>query len=363
MKFDFLTLHPEAFGLDLSDLSLKVASLKKTAKGLKLESFGEFPIREGLVSQGEIQNEEELSRLIGQSVRSLKLQTSFVVASLPEEKAFLQVIQLPQMKQEEIKGAVAFEAENYIPYPVDTVYLDSEFVPPLKNSLDHMAVLVAALPKAIVDSYMSCFTKAGLSPRILEIESLATARALVPQETATSPILLLDMGATRTGFAVFAGKSLRFTASIPVSGFGLTQALSQSLSLPVQEAEELKKTQGIVSLRDISRRETEPLMPLLSDLVKEVRKYMGYYESHASHQHLTQEEKRIKKVFLAGGGANLAGLSEFLSKELEASVVQGNPWVNIFEESLKELPPLPFDQSLKYATSLGLALAGLRSHD
>ncbi|MDP2664491.1 MAG: pilus assembly protein PilM, partial [bacterium] len=108
MKFDFLTLHPEAFGLDLSDLSLKVASLKKTAKGLKLESFGEFPIPEGLVSQGEIQNEEELSRLIGQAVRSLKLQTSFVVASLPEEKAFLQVIQLPQMKQEEIKGAVAF---------------------------------------------------------------------------------------------------------------------------------------------------------------------------------------------------------------------------------------------------------------
>ncbi|MDO8577315.1 MAG: type IV pilus assembly protein PilM [Candidatus Wildermuthbacteria bacterium] len=353
MKFDFLTLHPEAFGLDLSDLSLKVAKLKKTTKGFKLESFGEFPIPEGLVLQGEIKNEEALSRLIGEAVHSLKLQTSFVAASLPEEKAFLQVIQLPQMKQEEIKGAVAFEAENYIPYPVDTVYLDSEFVPPLKNGLDHMDVLVAALPKAIVDSYVSCFTKAGLFPRVLEIESLATARALVPQETAASPILLLDMGATRTGFAVFAGKSLRFTASIPVSGFGLTQALSQSLSLSAKDAEELKKTQGI----------GEPLMPLLSDLVKEVRKYMGYYESHASHQHLAQEEKRIKKVFLTGGGANLAGLVEFLSKELETSVVQGNPWVNIFEESLKELPPLPFDQSLKYATSLGLALAGLRPHD
>lgn len=349
MKFDFLTLHPEAFGLDLSDLSLKVAKLKRTAKGLKLESFGEFPIPEGLILQGEIKNEEELSRLIGEAVRSLSLQTSFVVASLPEEKAFLQIIQLPQMKQGEIKNAVVFEAENYIPYPVDTVYLDSEFVPPLKDSLDHMDVLVAALPKAIVDSYMNCFSKAGLFPRVLEIESLATARALVPQETASSPVLLLDMGATRTGFAVFAGKSLRFTASIPVSGFGLTQALSQSLSVSPQEAEEIKRTQGMA----------EPLMPLLSDLAKEVRKYMGYYESHASHQHLAQDEKRIKKVFLAGGGANLAGLSEFLSKELEASVVQGNPWVNIFEESLKEIPPLPFDQSLKYTTSLGLALAGL----
>lgn len=351
MKFDFLTLHPEAFGLDLSDLSLKIAKLKKTGKGLQLSSFGEFPIPEGLVSQGEIKNEDELAKIIREAVHSLKLQTSFVAASLPEEKAFLQVIQLPQMKQAEIKGAVAFEAENYIPYPVDTVYLDSEFVTPLKNSLDHMDVLVAALPKAIVDSYMSCFVKAGLSPRVLEIESLATARALVPQETAASPVLLLDMGATRTGFAVFAGKSLRFTASIPVSGFQLTQTLAQSLSLSAEEAEELKKTQGIA----------ESLMPLLSDLAKEVRKYMGYYESHASHQHLTQEEKRIKKVFLAGGGANLAGLVEFLSKELETSVIQGNPWVNIFGQPPKELPTLPFDQSLKYTTSLGLALRGLKS--
>ena len=151
MKLDFLTLYPEAFGLDVSDRSFKIAKLKKTRNGYQLSSFGEFPLPEGLIAQGEIQNEDEVARLLKEAVRSLKLQTPFVVSSLPEEKAFLQVLQLPKMKEAEVKQAVLFEAENYIPYSIDTVYLDSMYVPPLKNSLDHMDVLLAALPKSVVD--------------------------------------------------------------------------------------------------------------------------------------------------------------------------------------------------------------------
>lgn len=320
MNLDFLTLYPQAFGLDLSDLSLKIANLKKTKKGLRLVSYGEWQIPQGLIVQGEIKNEDEVAAIIKNAVHSLKL-PPFAAASLPEEKAFLQVIQLPKLKQEEIKGAATFEAENYIPFPVDTVYLDAREVSPIKNSLDHMDVLLAAHPKQIVDSYLSCLTKAGLVPKVLEIESLATARALVEKETSDFPILLLDLGATRTGFAVFAGKSLRFTASIPFTG---TQ----------QE-----------------------------ELVPQIRKYMGYYESHAIHQHLTHEEKNVRQVLLAGGQANIAGLKEFLQKELEKPVSLGNPWVNIFEQNPAELPPMPFSQSLQYATALGLALRGLSSND
>ncbi|MDP2637091.1 MAG: type IV pilus assembly protein PilM [bacterium] len=353
MRLDFLTLYPEAFGLDVSDRSFKIAKLKKTRNGFQLSSFGEFSLPEGLILQGEIQNEDEVARLLKEAVRSLSLQTPFVVSSLPEEKAFLQVLQLPQMKQAEVRQAVLFEAENYIPYSIDTVYLDSEYIPPLKNGLDHMDVLLAALPRTVVDSYVSCFTKAGLTARVLEIESLATARSLVSEETAEVPVLLLDMGATRTGFAVFAGKSLRFTASIPVSGMQFTKAIAAALSLPEQEAEEVKKTQGI----------QEPLFPLLQTLLQEVKRYMGYYESHSSHQHLQKEEKRIRKIVLAGGGANLKGLSEFFQKELEVPLEIGNPWVNIFKKEQKELPPLPFDQSLQYTTALGLALRGMNSHD
>ncbi|NVM20025.1 MAG: hypothetical protein HWN80_20155, partial [Candidatus Lokiarchaeota archaeon] len=44
---ELLTLKPEAFGLDISDLSLKIIQLKKTRNFFDLVSFGETEIKPG----------------------------------------------------------------------------------------------------------------------------------------------------------------------------------------------------------------------------------------------------------------------------------------------------------------------------
>src|SRR4030042_6291945 len=133
---EFLNLKPEVFGLDISDLSLKIAKLKKRGKSLTLSSFGEEEIKPGIMKEGEIQDENELSKIIKEGLKKVKgekLKTKYVIASLPEEKAFLQVIQLPKMPEEDLKSAVVYEAENYIPLPIEEVYLDSQIVPALHD--------------------------------------------------------------------------------------------------------------------------------------------------------------------------------------------------------------------------------------
>lgn len=365
MQFDILTLHPEAFGLDLSDFSLKIAKLKRTAKGIVLASFGEFPVPEGLMEQGEIKKEKELQTVIQnalQKVQGEKLQTKRVIASLPEEKAFLRVIQLPKLKPEEVAQAVVFQAENYIPYSLETVYLDSQVVHPLKNHLDHTDVLLASLSRTTVNAHLSLLQGAGLQVQALEIESLAQARALVHKESSLVPLLLVDLGATRTSFIVFAGTSLRFTASLPISSQEFTHAVARAMGVDADKAEELKRTHGLDSKEDPEGRQVlQALTPSLRQLVLQIKKYLDYYETHATHQHMTKEEKEIKKIILAGGGANLKGLPEFLAKELKAQTLQGNPWVNILQTPPKVLPPLSFEESLRYSTALGLALRGLNS--
>jgi len=94
----------------------------------------------------------------------------------------LQVIQMPKMDEEELRLAVPLEAENHIPMPISEVYLDFQVIPPIKDYFNHIEVLIVAMPKKIVDSYVSCFKKAGLIPLILEAESEAIARALVKKE-------------------------------------------------------------------------------------------------------------------------------------------------------------------------------------
>ena len=49
---------------------------------------------------------------------------------------------------------------------------------------------------------------------------------------------------------------------------------------------------------------------------------------------------------------------EFLNENFDMPVVCGNPWVNILKSSLKEIPELSYEESLAYATVLGLASRG-----
>ncbi len=357
---EFLSLKQSAFGLDISDLSLKIAKLEKVGDRVELVSFGEEKVPEGLVSAGEIIKEDELASTIAHflpKVHGRPLNTTYAVVSLPEEKAFLQVVQLPLLYGKELEQAIRFEAENYIPFPMDSVYLDYQVVPPLSNHIDHTDVLLVAIPKPTVDSYVSVLLKAGLKPVALELESLSISRALFLQKTSPSTTLILDFGATRTGFVVFSGKSPRFTVSIPVSSSQLTDALMAVLRIDRNEAEKLKDQYGVAPLKEKGANAVrEALNPVLKELAGKVKQYMDYYGSHASHEHLQKENQRITHISLCGGGALLKGFPEFLSQELKVEVSVGNPWVNILSEKITHIPPLSFEDSLAYATVLGLAL-------
>jgi len=361
---EFLTLRPKAFGLDISDLSLKIIKLEKKRGSLGLSFFGEQTIKPGIIKEGEIKDEKALVENIEKAlskVKGKKLKTKYVIASLPEEKAFLQVIQMPRMSAEDLKSAVIYEAENYIPLPIEEVYLSSQIIPPVYNHLDHLDVLIAALPKKTVDSYVSCLKKAGLAPTVLEIESQAIARALVKNGVSPTPLLLIDFGATRTSFIVFSGYSLRFTSSIPVSSQSFTEAISKILKIDIKEAEKLKMKYGLGTEDKKEGKEIfEAITPPLTDLIEQIQKHLSFYQTHARHEHLPPDGKGVKGILLCGGGANLKGLTDFLSSELKIPVSLGNPWINILPKPLKEVPELPYRESLRYTTALGLALRGIK---
>lgn len=357
MFLDALTLKPEVFGLDISDLSLKIIKLKRRGKFLRLVSFGETKIKAGIIEGGEIKNEDALSEAIKEAMNKVageRLKTKHVVASLPEEKAFLQVIQLPFLREEEAKKAAYFEAENHIPLPLEQVYIDSQVILPIFNHLDHTDVLIAAIPQKTADPYLSVLKKAGLNPVALEIESQAVSRALIKREESPKPLLIIDLGATRTSFIIFSGHSLRFTSSRPISCAAFDQALSKALGVDIKKAEELKIKHGIEKKNIL-----DVLYLNLSELVEQIKKYLDYYFDHASHEHIAPGGRGVERVILCGGGANLKGISDFLSLELELNVELGNPWVNILPKPLKEVPGLSYRESLRYTTALGLSLRNL----
>lgn len=329
---EFLTLKTDAFGLDISDLSLKIIKLKKKDKFFDLVCFGKEEIKPGIIEQGEIKDERALAEIIKNALIKIhgeKIKTKYVIASLPEEKSFLQIIQMPIMPIEDLKSAIIYEAENYIPLPIKEAYLDFQIIKPIDKNIAHFDILIAALPKNIVNSYVSCFKMAGLKPLALEIEALAISRALIKDEITTEPVLLIDFGQTKTSFIIFSGNSIKFTSFVLISFQEITEIISQVTKVDLGE----------------------------NDFIKQIKKYLDYYQSHISRKHFSsKEEGGVRKIFLCGGGANLKGLTNFLSQEIGLPVEIGNPWVNVLINSLKKDSELFPKESLGYTTAIGLAL-------
>lgn len=359
----------DAFALNISDTSLKVAQLGNKAGHSSRFIYGQSEIPEGIIEQGEIKKENELADLIKKTISEVKggkIKSKYVAVSLPEEKSFVDVLRLPNLKEGEIEQAVLFEAANYIPIPLDEVYFDFEIVKrsplseisgtaagkaaPPGSSGGSMEVLIAATPKKIVDSYASMLKIAGLKPFFMEVESLSLSRALIKQGVSHRPLLIIDFGQFRTVFVIFADQSLRFSSTIPVASKELDNLLMKQLNISLAEAEKIKQTEGLWGDSKI----LDIIVPVLTDLTEQIKKHLDYYHSHSPLNHVPHF---VEKIVLCGGGANLKGLASFLADALKIRIELGNPWVNVFSAQHKEILPVSLEESVSYATAIGLALS------
>ncbi len=369
-----LSLKSEAFGLDISDFSLKIVKLKKRGCFFDLVCLNQTAIKPGIVIKGEIKKPDKLAAIIKKAIKEVKgekLGTNNAIISLPEEKGFLQIIKMPRLSEEDLKSAIIFEAENHIPLPIEDVYLDYQLISTPESKSNDCNVLMVAFPKKIIDSYVSCLEKANIKPIVLETESLAISRALIKDTTISQPILLIDFGANRSIFIIFADSSIVFTFSIPVSSQGFTEAVARSMKVDLVRAEKLKVEHGLkYGLEETSDKTAkdvfEAIVPSLTDLTEQIKKYFAYYETHMFYEYLPSSSKKsknsslgkskIEKILVCGAGSKLKGLSSYLSNELNMPVLPGDPWVNI---KVKKLP-YPTEEYLSYATALGLALKGIK---
>lgn len=339
-------------GVDVSDRSVKFVEFEKNKGRLRLKKFGEDILEEGIIVNGEIKNKDELVSFL----KKIKQIRGFadVIISLPEEKAFLSLVELPKMGEEEIKTSLSFQIERYVPLKKENIIFDFEITPSSVKS-DHFDVLLLAFPKNLIYDYCEVFERAGFTPLAMELESLSLARSLVPEYN-KEDVLIIDFGKTRTTFDVLRGSSLRFTSTVLLGGRDLEKMIARALGINPFEAEKIKKDFSLMGPRKEDRI-YEAILPILSSLEDEIRKHQGYWQDHLLHQ--SEEKSGIKEIILAGGDANLNGLPEYLSQRLAIPARLGNPWIKVgsFENYV---PEISRRESLAYGIAIGLALRGLR---
>jgi len=348
-------------GLDISDRSMKYLRFKSRG-GLSIDAFGEIDIPAGVIEKGEIQQEDKLIQLFATwfSREKKRLRSKFVAVSLPEEKSFLRIIQLPHMDSDKVGNAIRWELEANIPLPLEDLSYDYEIIEQFVEGLDHIDVIVVAFPRTIVESYVRVLKRAGMQPIVLGLESQALVRSVMPSLGVRANAIIVDMGRTRTSFIIFAGNAIIFTTTIEVGGKHIEEAIVKALGVDHKQSVEIKKTAGL--RKDVHEGKVfAALTPLLNQLVWKLRTSTDYYYKYAKHRH--GSVATIGTIILSGGDSNLIGLDTYLSSALKTPVILADPFVSIRDLMQPSIPSVPRNQSLAYATAIGLVLRHLRQHD
>jgi type IV pilus assembly protein PilM len=346
------------FGLDLSDLSVKVVQLGDNGSYEYVSGYNSVPLPPGCISDGEILKKEQVVSVIKKSIEQSgpkKIKSKKVFCSLPETKAFLRIISIPQMKESEMTEAIKWEMEANIPLPLEQVYYDWQIIPTsLLPENEKINLLVVAVAKSTVDQVVEVLGLAGLDVVGLEIESIAQARSLLNEKNEKVTTLIVDIGDRRTSLSINKGGLPCFTSSIPLCGQALTDVISKGMNISFEEAEKIKISYGIGD--DFKNDSLLKLQePVLENLTQEISRSIDFYLSCLKYS------DNIDKVLLCGGGANMKGLMPYLSKKLNREIEMGNPWINL---KLSKNPPIIDNSQLsQYSTAIGLALDGLHYED
>lgn len=359
-------------GLDVSDLCLKLVQLQKKGTGKpKIQAIGRINIPAGLICNGEIKNQEKVAELIKQLIGKPqygKANSDSVVVSLPETKTFIKLVEIPKTPNE-LADIIETEIQKHVPMLLADIYYDWQII---EDRNDTVMILIGAAPKYIVNQYNELLDKAKLSVEALEIEPVAISRAVLIEENPAfkkddlkNNYAIIDIGAKRTSVTAYSKNTILFTASVPISGEKITSEIAENLEISLEQAEKAKiicglndkKTESIIN---------SILSDTIDDLTFKIKDVVEFNESHFS------KLGPINIIQLCGGGANIKGIKEIISKTTGIEAQMADPLINLgntsdeFADFLsrgdRESDQETFrgqSNAATYATAIGLALRGI----
>ena len=332
---------PAYFGLDIGSTSIKLIQ----TDGDKVKSIGIEPNQFGKNISGMTNSEKiSLTDTLKNMIKDSGVRERKVVASIPESSVFSRVLKFPVMSSPELSTAIRWELDQAVPFPPSEVETSWSVLekPDKFDGSEKISVYVVAVPSNISETYVQILELIGVEPVRLENEVPSLSRAFAENLNDTSPTAIIDWGASGTNIVV-AGKTKLFgNFYVPVGGSTMTKLVADAFGLPLDQAENYKRTYGF-SKDQLDGKMMVVLKPIIDNIIGEIKKLIiSYNDEHSGNL--------VSKLIITGGGAYLPGLIPYLSEAAGIEVVVGDPFSQMsLDAKYKNLGPV-------FAIASGLAM-------
>ncbi len=316
-------------GLDIGTNAVRVVELEATGDLPRVTSFGQVALPPDAMRDGEVVDSGLVTAAIQRLWKELSLKKGAEVRiGVASPRVLVRTVDLPVMSEEDMAGALRFQAQELIPIPLEEAVMDFQVLedlpigepaadgaPPAQTQ----RVLLAAAHRQMVTSLVGAVRAAGLSVAAVDLVPLALIRAIGRRvaDNGSGAEAIVSIGGGVTVMVVHEAGLPRFVRVLGLGGRLLTEAIGRELQIPFDQAEALKRQSNQVP-EQIAERARAAMQRPLSDVIEQIRGSLDYYRAQAG-------SPRLLRVTLTGGASLTPGLPEQLRDLIGIPVEPATP--------------------------------------
>jgi len=339
-------------GLDIGSSAVKLVELKSLSKAdnkWKLINIGSAPLSPEVIVDGSIMDSTVVVDAIAQLFNENRIKSNDVAIAVSGHSVIIKKITMAYMAEDELAESIRWEAESYIPFDIDDVYLDYQVLDREDRGDGNMDVLLVAAKKEKVSEYVSVVQQSGKNPVVVDVDSFALQNALTANYLLSDLQItaLINIGSSVMNINILQGNTSIFWRDISFGGNIYSDAIQKDLGVDFDTAETLKRGESVEGF-DFQR-----VIPILqsvtNDLGVEVQKTFDFFKA-------TTSAERINRIMITGGCSKILNLDTYLAERFEAQVEMLNPFNNIVFNEKQFNPELIHEIKASAAIAVGLAM-------
>ncbi|MFW5967722.1 MAG: type IV pilus assembly protein PilM, partial [Persicimonas sp.] len=267
-------------GLDIGSSAVKLCVLKETKKGLELQAFDHTSLPPETIVDGALMNSRVVADAIEELLGRNKVRYKETALSVSGNTVIIKKITLPLMTQEELEESIQWEAEQYIPFDIEDVFIGFEVLAP-RNEQGQMDVVLVAAKKEMINDYTSVCHEMGLKPLVVDVDVFCLQNmyevnyGYYEDET----VVLLDIGNSVVSMNVVSDGMTVFTRDLSIGGSDITEEIQKQLNITYQEAETYKMGGSPTESQDeVLPQEVESIIQdKAEDMAHEIQRSLDFY--------------------------------------------------------------------------------------
>ena len=303
-------------GLDFSRTGVRMVSVNR--EKMLVHGYGSVELDPSKISDNLETSRDYLTQKIEALLRENiigKLDSNRVILGVPTMRTFARTFTIPTAQEAKVKQAVNLEVEQYVPMPLENLYVDHLII---SRTAKELTVLMCAVPKKFIDDLLGVLTALGLEVAVIEPSIYAIARLLEATKEGGMPTVIVDLSPGDTDIAIFDG-AVRVTGGLNIGGNTLTLDIAKKMDLTIENAHQLKVLSGL-NPGPRQAKVSAALRPSLLKIINETKKVMRFYTERFP------DVDKLEQILIVGSGSNVPGLGEFFTNELVMPARVASPW-------------------------------------